>query len=283
MEHSLTATNTFSNNDASNTNIYTCNYNGCHEPQQIDHILSSDHSLRSGTFDSSASSDHWGITATIRERHGKARGKRHVRKPIGWECNDHIAFNNTVRAVEWEQWPLLVRSCGSVIFRPLHCTFTQMDRPGTTREHRNALDGVFTAMTSSLWGQADHCLWSSAIQKKREEFIGARASSVLSELVCGRTLQPDADVLFTISRYVKGLNEEKFTARENTVLATLLEHMWKVTEQRLRLRIRWIRGHSGDVGNGIADRPRAHAGSSSIDGGDGAHCVDGMKRASPRK
>ena len=32
------------------------NCNGCHEPQQIDCILSSDHSLRSRTFDSSATS-----------------------------------------------------------------------------------------------------------------------------------------------------------------------------------------------------------------------------------
>ena len=60
MGHSLTATNTFSNNAARNTNVHTCNCNGCHEPQQIDNILSSDHSLRSRTFDSSATaSDHW--------------------------------------------------------------------------------------------------------------------------------------------------------------------------------------------------------------------------------
>ena len=69
MEHSLIATNTFSTDDASFNNICTCNYNGCHDSQQIDYILSSDHSLRSRTFDSSATaSDHWGLTATIRER-----------------------------------------------------------------------------------------------------------------------------------------------------------------------------------------------------------------------
>ena len=45
------------------------------------------------------------------------------------------------------------------------------------------------------------------------------------------TLHADADVLFTVdSRCVKGLIEEKFTARENEVLATLLGHMWKVTK-----------------------------------------------------
>ena len=53
------------------------------------------------------------------------------------------------------------------------------------------------------------------------------------------TLHADDDVLFTVdSRNVKGLIDEKFTARENRVLATLLGHMWKVTKQRLRLHIR---------------------------------------------
>ena len=98
MEHPLTATNTFSNDDDRNANIYTCNYNGCHEPQQIDYILSSDHILRSRTFDSSAtSSDHRGLTATIREKRGKPPEKRHARKPIGWDCRDHMGLNNTAQ------------------------------------------------------------------------------------------------------------------------------------------------------------------------------------------
>ena len=46
----------------------------------------------------------------------------------------------------------------------------------------------------------------------------------------------------------------KFIARENRVLATWLCHTWKVTKQRTRLLIRWIRGHSGDVVNRNADR-----------------------------
>ena len=72
MEHQLTDTNTFSTDDEGKLNIYTCNYNGCHEPQQIDYILSSDNSLRSKTFDSSATaSHHWGLTATIRAKRGK--------------------------------------------------------------------------------------------------------------------------------------------------------------------------------------------------------------------
>ena len=42
-------------------------------------------------------------------------------------------------------------------------------------------------------------------------------------------------------------------ARENRALASLLCHMWKVTKQKLQLHIRWVRGHTGDVGNSIAD------------------------------
>ena len=33
----------------------------------------------------------------------------------------------------------------------------------------------------------------------------------------------------------------------------LLCHLWKVVEGKVRLVIRWVRGHSGDVGNTIAD------------------------------
>ena len=40
----------------------------------------------------------------------------------------------------------------------------------------------------------------------------------------------------------------------NKVLATLLRHMRRLTGQLLRLHIRWIRGHTGDVGTTIADR-----------------------------
>ena len=59
MENTLTATNTF-HFEEGNNNIYTCNYNGNHEPQQIVFILSSDNRLRSRTFDSPATkSDHW--------------------------------------------------------------------------------------------------------------------------------------------------------------------------------------------------------------------------------
>ena len=65
MENLVTATNTFLCEDDGATNIHTCNN---HEPQQIDHILSSDSRLRSRTFDSSATnSDHWGLNTAEKD------------------------------------------------------------------------------------------------------------------------------------------------------------------------------------------------------------------------
>ena len=90
-----------------------------------------------------------------------------------------------------------------------------------------------------------------------------------------RTLYANEDVLITVdSLHVKGLIDEKFIARENRVLATLLCHMWKVTKQRVRLHIRWIRGHQAmwRMALLIAWQTRVHDRSLSIDGGDGAHC-----------
>ena len=114
-------------------------------------------SLRSRTFDSSAtSSDHWELTATIRERHGKARGERHVGKPIGWECNDHIASNNTVRTqLNGSSGPFgqELRLCDISSFSTvrLHRWIGQDE----TRTQKCA--GWFHShdKTSSLWGQAD--------------------------------------------------------------------------------------------------------------------------------
>ena len=102
MENMLTATNTFHfEKDGANNNLYTCNYNGKHEPQQIDYILSLDNSLRSNTFDSPATnSDHWGLTATMKSSHAKVPRKRKNGKPIGWQCRERVKYNNEVHLHE---------------------------------------------------------------------------------------------------------------------------------------------------------------------------------------
>ena len=97
MKNLLTATNTFHCEDDGATNIYTCDCNGNHESQQIDYIFSSDTSLRSRTFDSSATrSDHWGLTAAVKSNRARTPRKKIARKPIGWDCRDRIGYNNVV-------------------------------------------------------------------------------------------------------------------------------------------------------------------------------------------
>ena len=137
MEHSLTATNSFSNNDAKNTNIYTCNCNGCHEPQQIDYILSSGHSLRSRTFlthrllhritgDSrppsrNATGKHWEKTRQETDRMGMQRPHRIQRHRA-----HAVESGQELRLCDNSSFALYVYTDGSA---------------GTRREHRNALDG----------------------------------------------------------------------------------------------------------------------------------------------
>ena len=66
LEHVLTAPNTFKNDDGTDVNVLTCNCHFRHDTEQIDFTLSSDDSLRSWGFDSSAAvSYHRGLTATL--------------------------------------------------------------------------------------------------------------------------------------------------------------------------------------------------------------------------
>ena len=70
----------------------------------------------------------------------------------------------------------------------------------------------------------------------------------------GKIFSSSTKVMITVdSLYVKGLIDEKFVARENKAIAMLLYRLWKVVREKVRLTIRWVRGHSGDVGNTIAD------------------------------
>ena len=61
-------------------------------------------------------------------------------------------------------------------------------------------------------------------------------------------------VMVTVdSLHVKGLIDQKCMARENKAIALLLCHLWKVVRNKVSINIRWVRGHSGDAGNAIAD------------------------------
>ena len=52
---------------------------------------------------------------------------------------------------------------------------------------------------------------------------------------------------------VKGLIDQKCMARDNKEIALLPCHLWKVVRNKVSINIRWVRGHSGDAGNGVAD------------------------------
>ena len=131
-------------------------------------------------------------------------------------------------------------SCDSVRFRLLHCTFTDGSARNETRTQKCA-GWDFTAITK----RARCGLWSSANQKRRrvlhrchkghEQHCGDAGRVIealfwLNTCVERGTLNAYDNVLITVdSLCVKGLIEEKFTARENRVLAKLPGHTWKVT------------------------------------------------------
>ena len=60
----------------------------------------------------------------------------------------------------------------------------------------------------------------------------------------GKHIPLSSKVMITVnSLCIKGLIDEKFVARENKAIAMLLCHLWKVERNRVRLTIRWVRGH----------------------------------------
>ena len=180
----------------------------------------------------STASDHWGLTATIRERYVKTLEKRHVSKPIGWECSDHIAFNNTVRTQLVE--------CGAVAFfcqelrlsdNPSFALYIHTDGSARneTRTQKRAGWG-FTAMTKRPRLEDKPMIEACGpvqISKREEFYIGAtRATNNTAEMqgvievlfwlnscLERGTVHADDGVLITVdSLYVKGLIDEKFIA-----------------------------------------------------------------------
>ena len=261
MENLLTATNTFHFEDDGAVNMYTCNYNGNHEPQQIDFIFSSDNSLRSRTFDSSATnSDHWGLIATVKSKHVKTPRKKTVRKPIGWECRDRISYNNEVHAfLNMDDRHLAQESRHSDEGPFAQYVFTDGSARKTSRQETCA-GKVFTAMKSyQNWDDIPFVEACGPVQiAEGEEYCAGATHATnntaemqaliealfwLNSCVEQQGLPSFSKVMITEdSLYVKGFIDEKFVARENRALAILLCHMWRVTKRRLQLHIRCVRG-----------------------------------------
>ena len=67
----------------------------------------------------------------------------------------------------------------------------------------------------------------------------------------------DAVVIHSDSRYVVDLIKHGSRSKTNVVMRGFLVHLWKKTAVAFDIHILWIRGHSMDVGNELADK---HAG-----------------------
>ena len=59
--------------------------------------------------------------------------------------------------------------------------------------------------------------------------------------------------LWTDSKYVQGILEGKFKAKENTTMSIFLVHLWTECKKTYNMEIRWVKGHSNDMGNDRAD------------------------------
>ena len=177
---------------------------------------------------------------------GKHWGNRHVRKPIGWECNDHISFNNTRRTQ--------LDGSSGFFWSPSFALYIYTY--GSARDESETCWMGFTAMTNRprLGGKPMmEALGPVQISKDEEFYIGAtRVTNNTTEMqgviealfwlnacVERGTLHADDNVLITVdSVSVKALIDDKFIARENRVRATLLCHVGKVSKQGIRLHIR---------------------------------------------
>ena len=67
----------------------------------------------------------------------------------------------------------------------------------------------------------------------------------------------DPIVIHSDSRYVVDLTKHGSRSKTNVVMMDFLAHLWKKTAVAFDIHILWIRGHSMDVGNVLADK---HAG-----------------------
>ena len=111
----------------------------------------------------------------------------------------------------------------------------------------------------TIWPQptSDGEFWVGATRttnNKAEMQALIEALYLLNSGIEDKSIPDDEKVMVTVdSLYVKGLIEQQFTARENKAVVMLLCHLWKVVKNQESINIRWVRGHTGDAGNTVAD------------------------------
>ena len=259
---------------------YTCHFDLRSLPKQIDYICSNLPAwARStcGVFQSAATlSDHralltYLVPIELKPVHIAPVSK--VRKPIRWtltdeSCNHQIGHVFGMPAVIKEVMPenaYHAYSDGSCIYKrrrpisaswgfavfPHGCEPTMHDQPiqkaygpVVDKQHPMFIGSErWTNNTAEMSAAVEFLLWLLSNTESPNPVIVPYTSTSLTATV----------ILHTDSRYVMGIVLGKFRARENIHLATLLRHLWRRASRIFNLHIVWVKGHSGDVGNDLAD------------------------------
>jgi ribonuclease HI len=71
-------------------------------------------------------------------------------------------------------------------------------------------------------------------------------------------------VIHSDSKYAVGIIRDGARTNKNEVMANIMVHLWKRTKIAYDIRIVWVRGHSDNVGNKLADRIAAHGANEEI-------------------
>ena len=74
-------------------------------------------------------------------------------------------------------------------------------------------------------------------------------------------------VIHSDSKYAVGIIRDGARTKKNEVMANIMVHLWKRTRIAYDLRIVWVRGHSDNVENQLADLIAAHGANEEINAG----------------
>ncbi|CAK0805006.1 unnamed protein product, partial [Prorocentrum cordatum] len=245
-EFDLVATNTFSRGQWGQAACYCGNRK---EPGQIDFMLCRRDWLTSATcrarFTDAEQSDHLPLllrchaskaipTISGPEQALEDAGlERPPRKPVAWQLEDAHLFNETVCSTL--QVPCFPTATGG---------FTEGDLANalgisTDGSARGRWCGQRRA-SSAGWGFA---VYRAATPRDQDEPMVEACGPVDGGLI----------QVITDSTCVQGFLTEVCQPRENARLAILAVHLWKRASLLFDMRIRWVKGHSGNLGNEKAD------------------------------
>ncbi len=284
----LRALNTMSADESGSQ--YTCHYYLKRPAHQIDAILSSWQRGEAATFETTATaSDHRPLHTYIptraetkqemkRERkQSEVTQKARPKKPIGWICNASVGeYNDLIRRKL--VLPLSL-SRDEVFDADAFHIYTDGSRK--LRRRKSAIAGWgFLIFDTEPNREVKELLEDNTQPKysacgpvildhKHPYFIGATGATnntgelsgvvevllFLSSLVREGAVKEGTKVVFhTDSLYVLGLLTGKFAAKENKILVHLMLHLWRRLQEKIVVRVSWVKAHSGIYGNEVVDK-----------------------------